>query len=1665
MDEQISFAQIVKARRHALGLTQAELARRVGCATITIRKIENESLWPSDRVMQLLTIALNIDESEQKAFIRPDQTDPETVTARVQAPLAEEIGLDDLSGRAIGTIQLGELIGKGSFGVVYKAVQATVEREVAVKIILPKFANHPEFIRRFETEAQIVANLEHPFVVPLYDYWREPNAAYLVMRLLRGGSLETLLDRGALGLQTAIPIVRQICLALHAAHRAGIVHRDIKPANILLDEDNNAYLADFGIAKDLIIADTEQTQADRIIGTPAYISPEQIQNEPVTAKTDIYSLGIMLFELLTKQRPFSGPSVLAYVQQHLIEPMPLVHDIQPELPQALDAVLQRATAKQAEQRYADVIAFLEAFEEATQPGTAYIGAKTDLARLTQQLRDVDNPFKGLRPFRESDAAHFFGREALIQDLLERLTEENELNRFLAVVGPSGSGKSSVVHAGLVPPLRNGRLPGSDKWFIVDMTPGTHPFEEVEAALLRIAVNPPPSLMEQLRADERGLLRAVHRVLPADSDVSLLLVIDQFEELFTLTEDSSVRARFLDSLVTAVMANRSRLRVIVTLRADFVDRPLQYVDFGDLMRQRSAFVLPLSADELEAAITQPVTELGMALEPELVTQIIHDVGDQPGTLPLLQYVLTELFDQREGSLLTKAAYDAMGGLEGALGRRADEIYQSLDEAGRAASRQLFLRLTTLGEGVGDTRRRVRRTELSALVAERGDAQSPNALPFDRVIEEYGRYRLLTFDHDPTSREPTVEVAHEALLEAWGRLRQWLEESRADIRLQRLLASFTAEWLTHNKESGFLLSGSRLEQFKEWRHGANIALTTDETAFLQASTAQQRQQEELEEKRQQREIETAHRLADAERQRAEEQLLASQKMRRRAIYLAVALAVATVFAVAAAAFSRQSVQNANLAATGKAQALTNLALAETRENERATAQANAETNEQSAIAAEATARAETAARAAAEADALTAKELAERRTEVVTAQLLAAQAKAQADLAYDLALLLGLESRRMAAKLGEAAGFNAEAVLLNTLSANPNLIKILHDHQGEVRGMALSPDGALLATASHDGSVLLWSAETLQSVGDPIVDAGTFLNDVAFSPDGTVLAAAAERGKLTLWDVQTRAPLFDPLAGHDGRVWSVDFSPDGSRLVSSDRDGLIILWDTTTGQEVGRFGDVHAESVRSVDFSPDGSLLASGGDEGVLVIWDVASRTPLYDPLTGHGDIITKVAFAPDGRTVATSSYDRTVWLWDVASGVAIGQTGNVHQDRIWDIQFSADGTLLASASLDGSIIIQELNSGRNLSAPLRGHTNGARTLAFTHDAALLLSGGGDGKIHVYQLPRLLTGHEDGIRTMTINPAGSVLASADNGGMIHLWDMESGQALRAPIEAHNGRIWDLAFSPNGELLASVGRDQQLRLWRVATTEMIGQPLPGEDELFSVTFSPDGALLATGDRNGRITLWSIESGAAVLGPLEGHRQRVWSLAFSADGTHLYSQDRRGGLIMWDTVSGEILLQTALNVNASVESADFLLSHQIAALGLENGTLLILHLDTGEIVQTFTAAEDVSIDAVALSTDGRLVAAGNRAGALWLWDIEQNLMLERRLDAHDGNIRALAFTSAGTGLASGGEDLRLVFTPLPTLSPEERACRIANRNLTPAEWEQFVGSTFPYQTTCTGP
>ncbi|MDJ0790652.1 MAG: BTAD domain-containing putative transcriptional regulator [Acidimicrobiia bacterium] len=431
----------------------------------------------------------------------------------------------------------------------------------------------------------------------------------------------------------------------------------------------------------------------------------------------------------------------------------------------------------------------------------------------------ENPYKGLRPFEEQDHAMYFGRDRLVGDIVRRV----DASSLVTVIGPSGSGKSSAVRSGLIPAIRKGALPDSDGWIVATMLPGTMPFSELEAALLRASLDAPESLHDQLDGSTEQILRAVLRVLPTERS-TLVLIVDQLEELFTLSEPDEANA-FLDALVVAADDHRNRVRIVSTLRADFYAESLTNASFARTMGDGIVNVAPMAPEQLEEAASQPAARSGVRLESGLEAALIGDVLGEPGALPLFQFALTDLFDRRVGDTLTLDAYRTMGGVDGALSRKAEYLYEGLTEPEREAARQVFLRLVTLTDTHTRSRRRVAAAELLSLDLEVTDLQA--------VLDAFGAQRLLTFDRNDVTGSPTVEVAHEALLHRWDRLAQWISDARADVQNNAGLRLLSDEWYEHDCDATYLLTGGRLDDYRTWAGETTMVLAGRERDFLEAS----------------------------------------------------------------------------------------------------------------------------------------------------------------------------------------------------------------------------------------------------------------------------------------------------------------------------------------------------------------------------------------------------------------------------------------------------------------------------------------------------------------------------------------------------------------------------------------------------------------------------------------------------------------------------------------------------------------------------------------------------------------------------------------------------------------------------------------------------------------
>ncbi|MEP6983960.1 MAG: protein kinase [Chloroflexota bacterium] len=1407
----------------------------------------------------------------------------------------------NLSGQTIKGYELRELIGNGGFGAVYRAYQPSVDREVAIKLILPEHADDPDFIRRFESEAQVVARLEHPHITPLYDYWREPGMAILVMRLLRGGSLQDSLERkGAWQPADVVRLVDQISGALTTAHRNNIIHRDLKPANILLDEEGNAYLADFGIAKKLTQEPQSNTQEDRY-GSPAFISPEQVIGQAVSPQTDIYSLGMVIYVTLTGQTPFFDIDTDTVIRKQLSDTLPPIQTIRPELPYPVNIIIWRATSKRPESRYPDANTLANEFRQVLSPETS-ANVMTQLSKpgiprvlsnpqsaktiILDTPSEFTNPYKGLQAFQEADAKDFFGRKTIIERLISKLSQNEKSSQFLAIVGPSGSGKSSIALAGLIPALKRGALFGSQEWFYLQMTPGSNPLQQLADGLLSIAANTPASLTDLFGSATDTLATIIPKILPADGS-ELVLLIDQFEELFTLVPTEEIRVHFLQLLVKAVQSPSSRLKLIITLRADLYDRPLQYASISELMRDNTEIVLPLSLPEMEEAIVSPAERYGIQFEHGLVSRIISDVNQQPGALPLLQFALTELFENRDGYLLKIEGYETAGGVLGALARRAEEVYLSLDSFSQAAAHQMFLRLVSLAEGAEDTRRRVTRTELNVIATDKTIVQ--------HVLDEFGKHRLLTFDYEPGTRTPTVEVAHEALIRVWDRLREWLQSSREELRLHRRLSISSNEWLNTSKDKSYLASGARLVQFEALAVSPVIKLTPDESAYLWGSVAA--------------------------RQRAARRL--------RNIMIGVGIAAIIAFALALFAFDRQrtaeieSQRANNEAIVSRSRELAITALRPENRLDLALLLSLESLN--------------TANTFEARNSLVTSLEAKPQMTHFLTAHTDTVRALAYSPDGQILA----------------SAGKDLSIILWDTQTNRP-IGQPLMGHTNWINALAFSPDGHTLVSVSIDGTIRRWDVTAGKPIDAPIDPKTTEQWSVAFNPDGKSFATGDKDGTVTLWDASTGKALGEPLTGQTDIIYALAYSPDGKMLASGSGDGTIRLWDSSTGKLIGNPLE-QATSVFAIAFSPDGNRLASSGVDETVTLWDPATGEGIDEIATGHTKRVKAIAYSPDGTLLATASDDMKISIWDAQTLKKIDPDLTGYPDQtgvpaIWSIAFNPKDQSLAVASAGNAIMIWDLSAQQpfiqniisepsdvlatafspngkiyassggskgddNLIHLWDGATNKeiktlpnavgyVTNLAFSPDSSKLVSASSNNALNIWDIATAkslntinLTGNNRLIIPIAYSPDGKTIASGNANGEVDLWSAETGQEIGLPLRQHTGAIFSLAFSPDGKQLASASADRTVLIWDIATQKTVGVPLTGhDDEVWAVKFSPDGQIIATGSADRTVRLWDSSTHLQIGQPLIGHNNLVISLDFIPDGSILISGSQDNKVILWD-------------------------------------------------------------------------------------------------------------------------------------------------------------------------
>jgi WD40 repeat protein len=1219
------------------------------------------------------------------------------------------------------------------------------------------------------------------------------------------------------------------------------------------------------------------------------------------------------------------------------------------------------------------------------------GSKDSLGALPA-LTVAECPYRGLEAFEEEHADLFFGREAAVQRLLEQLKS----SRFVAVIAPSGSGKSSLVRAGLLPSLRQSTMAGSPDWVVCKFTPGPAPLNALATELLQL---PDRGTLQRTVArmarDSRALHQSVSLALARHAPSSrLVCLVDQFEEIFTQCSDEYQRSQFVANLLYAATVPDGRTVVILTMRADFYAHCAAYPDLAAQLATHQYLLGPLDRVGLRQAISAPAERVGLSFEPGLVDTIAEEVAGEPGALPLLEHALLEVWARRQGSLLTLEGYRASGGVQGALAQRADSIFLSLAPREQEIAREVLLRLTEPGETTEDTRRRATMDELVVNASERDLTR--------RVVLALADGRLLTTSGDAEEGEAWVEVAHEALIRGWPRLRQWVDEDRAALRVRRRLTESAREWERLARDDGALYRAGVLAEALELRDRGRAALNKLELEFLSAGVALQNRE------------------------------LRARNRGRRLVVLALCSGlVLALFLGGLAVLQWQRAESERGVALGRELAF---------EADAARKGAGVLLPRSVLLAAESLSR------------------FPPRDSEPTLRQGLALLARPLLSVPQSGHPSAAYSPDGQYLAMGDGSGVAVvravgDGHLVSSMVVGP-----------PVKAIAWSPDSRLLATAGDDGDTRVWdpvSARVLERFDEP---AAAYA--LVFSPDGSRLAAASLDGNIGVWDTATHgeqelstgATIVDRFSPDGGNEFAESFgqtlvySPDG-RLLASARtsDNRAHVWDAHTGTELMQLD--HDGVVLAVAFSPDGQYIATGSADGSTRIWN-RDAIQVGRTTTDRSSPTFAVAFSPDSHYLATGgfSFAGEVVAVPAATDVATLQMDDSAQSFAW----SPDGTAVGAASNDGTARIWALDGGHEIARMPMGFNNVVYELEFSPDGTQVVTSSADGVVRTWQVTKAWQdvglNHSDTVIAVAFSRDGRYLASSA-GTVAHIWDAHTGVELQRL--AHPALAWALHFSPDGRYLATSSFDGYARIWDVVTGQEVKRFLHGDRErVYGVRFSPDGRLLATAGLKGGVKVWNIATGGVSMEVM--HDSAAGYPRFTPDGEYLITGSVDHTARMWDLATGAELRR--MEADSPLYELDISPDGRFLAGG-DDHDARVWDIATG--AQVLLLRHPTGVNGVAFSADGKYLATAAKDGIARVWLASTGEQVAGM--AHDKSLNGLAFSPDSSYLATASSDHTVrLWTPLLS-DPIGAACTHVIANLSPAEWAQYLPGE-AYHVTCRG-
>jgi WD40 repeat protein/DNA-binding winged helix-turn-helix (wHTH) protein len=1214
------------------------------------------------------------------------------------------------------------------------------------------------------------------------------------------------------------------------------------------------------------------------------------------------------------------------------------------------------------------------------PVTQIIATEAEKSGLAEYWR-THSPFRSLQVFEPEDAWLFFGRDEEMLELVTRLHR----SPVLAIVGNSGCGKSSLLRAGLMAALQAGRDGSAEPkpWRIVLFRPSAAPFDYL-AETLPHQLAPELEVTEQAEfiAELRGKLPsggnalrdAVSALVNAVQDpvqvedrpkpARVLLVVDQFEEIFTLTGRQEARDRYIDALLAAAQLESAiPVYLVLALRADFYGHCLEHAELSRCLETNLYNVPRMRPEQLRETIEKRLQLAGGDAEAGLISTLLEDVGIEPGNLALMEHALGQLWEACAGSggTLTNQAYEKIGRLRGALGRHADKIYQGLgDEKQKIQARRIFLELVHLGEGAQDTRRRLRKESLLGLGA-------PEEI--ERLLGQLASSRLISISRQ--RNETFVEVSHEALIREWPALGEWLAQNREEVALGRRLMQSAEEWQALHLDPGALLQGARLAQAEEWLagHPDPSPLLRE---FVQASVATHTETERRELARQQELRQQAEARAEAEAQVGVEARRSAMRMRLFASALAALLVVAV--AAGASAYRQQvleksrklAAQSGELLSGDHGQAL-DLAIrswrvAKTEEARLAVARAFPEPlgifRHEGAVAG------------------VTFSPDGQR--------ILSASYDHTARIwnAADGRLLATLQGHTN--KLTEA-DFSPDGQRIVTASfdhtariwdgADGRLLAVLRGHTNWIWHTAFSPDGRYILTASYDHTARIWNAADGQLLST--LQHGGEVPHAEFSPDGKRIVTASWDRTARVWS-SADGRLLTTLSGHTGELIHAMFSPDGRRIVTASTDHTARVWDSVSGRALLILQ--HKSWTIRAKFTADGQRVVTATSDGIAGVWNSIDGHLLFT--LQHNSRILDFQFSPDGRHIVTESDDHTARVWSDSDGRLLatlqGSTG-----AVLDAAFSPSRERIVTGSADGTVRVWGMSAAISV-AILRGHSDVVSSLAFSPDGQRIVTASADHTARVWNAMdgRLLTtlqGHTDKVWTAQFSPDGRRIVTGSTDGTSRVWNAMDGRLLMTL------QGWTAQFSPDGQRIVTASADHTARVWNAMDGRLLATLHGHTDKVWSARFSPDGRRIVTASLDHTARVWNAMNGH-VLTTLHGHTDRVRTAQFSPDGQRIVTASLDNTALLWSAADGSLL--SVLRTHTDVPPLAQFSPDGQRIVTIRDHMALVLSATDGSLLVTLQG-HTAPVSKAQFSSDGQRIITTSADNTVRIWSAADGHLL----------------------------------------------------------------------------